>query len=245
MPVLCKSRAAARVLVRVRVRSYKKSASFIESERKSELSNEINMHLPDYEINMHLPDCEHGNRVMVVVDSNPEAKGALEWALSHTVQNQDTIVLLHVARKGTCTPYIFATNLTLIRDIMFDVPDGKPQGEIDQRAYNLLQVTKNVCQLTRPEVHVEITTRKGREKGAIIVEVAKQLKVSLLVLGHQKQSFLCRLRKIGMSKRNNSSIVDYCIQNANCMTLSVRRKNRKYGGYLITTKRHKNFWLLA
>ncbi|KAK6148634.1 hypothetical protein DH2020_019546 [Rehmannia glutinosa] len=239
MPILCKSRAAARVLVHVRVRvcvrSYKKSASFIESERKSEHSNEINM---------HLPDCEHGNRVMVVVDSNPEAKGALEWALSHSVQTQDTIVLLHVARKGTYLHIWFEHNYVL-GDIMFHVPDGKPQGEIDQRAYNLLQATKNMCQLTRPEVHVEITTRKGREKGAIIVEVAKQLKVSLLVSGHQKQSFLCHLRKIGMSKRNNSSIVDYCIQNANCMTLSVRRKNRKYGGYLITTKRHKNFWLLA
>lgn len=40
-----------------------------------------------------------GNRVMVVVDSSLEAKGALEWALSHTVQSQDdTIVLLHVAK---------------------------------------------------------------------------------------------------------------------------------------------------
>lgn len=40
-----------------------------------------------------------GNRVMVVVDSSLEAKGALEWALSHTVQSQDdTIVLLSVSK---------------------------------------------------------------------------------------------------------------------------------------------------
>lgn len=38
-----------------------------------------------------------GNKVMVVVDSTPEAQGALEWALSHTIQAQDTILLLHVA----------------------------------------------------------------------------------------------------------------------------------------------------
>lgn len=41
---------------------------------------------------------ETGNKVMVVVDSSFEAKGALDWALSHTVQSQDTVVLVHVAR---------------------------------------------------------------------------------------------------------------------------------------------------
>lgn len=41
---------------------------------------------------------ENGNKVMVVVDSSFEAKGALDWALSHTIQCQDTVVLAHVAR---------------------------------------------------------------------------------------------------------------------------------------------------
>lgn len=38
-----------------------------------------------------------GNKIMVVVDSSLEAKGALEWALSHTAQTHDTILLLHLA----------------------------------------------------------------------------------------------------------------------------------------------------
>ncbi|GKE12614.1 universal stress protein PHOS32-like protein, partial [Tanacetum coccineum] len=38
-----------------------------------------------------------GNKVMVVVDSNMESKGALHWALDDTVQNQDTMILLHIA----------------------------------------------------------------------------------------------------------------------------------------------------
>lgn len=41
---------------------------------------------------------ESGNKVMVVVDSSFEAKGALDWALSHTIQSQDTVVLVHVTR---------------------------------------------------------------------------------------------------------------------------------------------------
>lgn len=41
-----------------------------------------------------------GNKIMVVVDSSLETKGALEWALSHTVQTQDTLFLLHVIKPS-------------------------------------------------------------------------------------------------------------------------------------------------
>lgn len=39
-----------------------------------------------------------GNRVMVVVDSRVDGKAALQWALSHTLQTQDTLLLLYVAK---------------------------------------------------------------------------------------------------------------------------------------------------
>ena len=41
-----------------------------------------------------------GRRIMIVVDSSFEAKGALQWALSHTVQNQDTLILLFVTKPS-------------------------------------------------------------------------------------------------------------------------------------------------
>lgn len=94
-------------------------------------------------------------------------------------------------------------------------------------------------------MQVEIALREGKEKGPIIVEEAKQRNVSLLVLGQRKQSIMWRLQKLWTGKRTKNRVVDYCILNANCMTIAVRRKSREYGGYLITTKRHKNFWLLA
>lgn len=43
--------------------------------------------------------CQNGNRVMVVVDWSVEAKEALEWTLSHAVQKNDTIVLVHVLKS--------------------------------------------------------------------------------------------------------------------------------------------------
>jgi len=45
--------------------------------------------------------------------------------------------------------------------------------------------------------------------------------------------------------RMDGGVVDYCVQNAKCMAVAVRRKSRRGGGYLITTRRHKDFWLLA
>jgi hypothetical protein len=44
-------------------------------------------------------------KIMIVIDSNFEAKSSLQWALTHTVQNHDTIVLLHViksSKQGVC-----------------------------------------------------------------------------------------------------------------------------------------------
>lgn len=48
-----------------------------------------------------------GSTVMVVVGSSLDGRGALEWALSHAVGSQDTVVLLQVVKsfnKGTQLP---------------------------------------------------------------------------------------------------------------------------------------------
>lgn len=94
-------------------------------------------------------------------------------------------------------------------------------------------------------MQVEIAVEEGKEKGPAIVEAAKQRKVSLLVLGQRKRSIMWRLRRIWLGKKSKNRVVEHCIQNAKCLTIAVRRKSSKFGGYLITTKRHKDFWLLA
>lgn len=97
------------------------------------------------------------------------------------------------------------------------------------------------------QVLVKIVQVEAEEKGDAIVEKAKQQSVSLLVIGQRKRSiFWCLWRKWGRKRTSSASgVADYCIHNASCMTIAVRRKNKKLGGYLITTKRHKDFWLLA
>ncbi|GAV56508.1 Usp domain-containing protein [Cephalotus follicularis] len=168
----------------------------------------------------------NGNKVMVVVDSSLDSRGALEWALSHTVQCQDTIVLVHVHKSLK--------------------QGAESNGKHNLRAYELLHAMKIVCQIRKPGVQVEVSMLEGKEKGPLIVEEAKRQRVSLLILGQRKKSIMWHLmqRLVG-KKRKLREFVNYCIQNASCMTIAVRMKSKKHGGYLITTKRHKKFWLLA
>ncbi|CAL9144856.1 unnamed protein product [Musa hybrid cultivar] len=113
------------------------------------------------------------------------------------------------------------------------------------KGYELLHAMKSICQAKKPEVQVELCSVEGKERGPTIVEEAGKQGASLLVMGQRKRSTTWRLIMMWAGNKVGGSTVDYCVQNATCMALAVRRKSRKGGGYLITTKRHKDFWLLA
>lgn len=95
-PKLSLSRSVGRVRVRVCSPSLqrKRASNSIKTDQKVEFlgdGEEI-----DYGGSYEEENGGTGNKVMVVVDSSLDAKGALEWALSHTVQNHDTILLLYI-----------------------------------------------------------------------------------------------------------------------------------------------------
>lgn len=101
---------------------------------------------------------------------------------------------------------------------------------------------------------MEVAIAQGKEKGPIIVEESKKHDVALLILGQKKKSMTWQLIMMwahggrvvaGGGGSGGGGVVEYCIQNASCMAIAVRRKSKKLGGYLITTKRQKDFWLLA
>ncbi|KAI9091940.1 hypothetical protein K1719_027875 [Acacia pycnantha] len=171
-----------------------------------------------------------GRKIMIVVDSSFAAKGAVQWALTHTVQSQDIIILLHVTK-----PSKQATDEESSKEITTPNP----------RAYELVSSFKKMCHVKRPEVQIEIAVVEGKEKGPKIVEEARKEGVSLLVLGQKKRSTTWRLLMMWAGHLVAGGVVEYCIQNAHCMAIAVRRKGKKAGGYMITTKRHKDFWLLA
>ncbi|KAK2636011.1 hypothetical protein Ddye_030803 [Dipteronia dyeriana] len=174
-----------------------------------------------------------GRKIMIVVDSSNEAKAALQWSLSHhTVQSQDKLVLLHVIKPSNK----HATG------------DGESKTETAPRAcHEAVGSLKKICQQKRPEVELEVAVVEATEKGPAIVEEARKQGAALLILGQRKRSMTWRLIMMWAGNRvaGGGGVVEYCIQNANCMAIAVRRKSNKQGGYLITTKRHKDFWLLA
>ena len=97
------------------------------------------------------------------------------------------------------------------------------------------------------QVELEVAVVEATEKGPAIVEEARKQEAALLILGQRKRSMTWRLIMMWAGNRvaGGGGVVEYCIQNANCIAIAVRRKSNKQGGYLITTKRHKDFWLLA
>ncbi|KAA0034480.1 hypothetical protein IC582_022988 [Cucumis melo] len=228
LPSFCLNRIRPHVRVPIQSKPDYVSAKTGPNKKIDDCSDEKNDHIGVDQSNKGVMGI--GRKIMIVVDSTIEAEGALHWALSHTVQIQDNILLLHVTK-----------------------PSSKGEGpnkETAPRAYELVHSMRTLCQLKRPEVETEVVVVEGgKEKGAVIVEEARKRGVSLLVLGQKKRSTTWRLLMVWAGQRwgggSSGGVVEYCIQNASCMAIAVRRKSKKLGGYLITTKRQKDFWLLA
>ncbi|KAH9317921.1 hypothetical protein KI387_019690 [Taxus chinensis] len=98
---------------------------------------------------------------------------------------------------------------------------------------------RSLCKARRPEVEVQAVVVQAREKATTIVNQANKLHVSVLILGQRRPSLFLRFL------RKKDELVDYCIDHAECMTLGVSKQSSSIGGYLINSKWHKNFWLLA
>ncbi|KAI0501117.1 uncharacterized protein LOC110093516 [Dendrobium catenatum] len=187
-----------------------------------------------------------GRKIMIVVDSSRESKVALQWALSHTAQSQDTILLLNVVKPSSSSSSS-SSNININVSHAVDGDEMK-----DPRSYDLLCAMKRISQQKKPEVKVEICLVEGKDKGPVIVEAAKKQGAALLVLGSRKRRPMMVMWRLLMvwrgrgSGKGSKAVVDYCIKNASCMAVGVRRRGRRAGGgYLITTRKHKDFWLLA
>ncbi|KAK6242608.1 hypothetical protein QUC31_013688 [Theobroma cacao] len=224
LPGFCLNRIRPHARVRSPPIQAKPKVDSATADQKAEICGKVG---EDKSSNGEKPGLVIGRKIMIVVDSSIEAKGAIQWALSHTVQCQDTIILLYVTKPS--------------KQVTVNEFDKNRPARASEPVCSL----KNMCKQKRPEVQVEVTVVEGKEKGPTIVEEAKRQGVALLVLGQKKKSMTWRLIMMWAGNRVTGGVVEYCIQNASCMAVAVRRKSKKLGGYLITTKRHKDFWLLA
>ncbi|KAG6408334.1 hypothetical protein SASPL_131339 [Salvia splendens] len=99
----------------------------------------------------------------------------------------------------------------------------------------------SLCKACKPEVEVEALVIQGPKISTVISQV-KKLEVSVLVLGQKQPSSLLSCLCLNSSSED---FVEECIQSLECLTIGVRKQSKTVGGYLISTRWHKNFWLLA
>ncbi|XP_020191554.1 uncharacterized protein [Aegilops tauschii subsp. strangulata] len=133
--------------------------------------------------------------------------------------------LTHVANRGD-----FLTLLHIL-------PRGG--GARGEDAAALANSLGSLCKACKPEVEVEALVIQGPMLATVLSQV-KKLEASVLVLSQSKPSpFCCFLRSRG------EVLAEECISRAECLTLAVRRQSKGVGGYLVSTRWQKNFWLLA
>lgn len=133
--------------------------------------------------------------------------------------------LTHVTNKGD-----WLTLLHIISD-----------SDSSSSASTLASSLGSLCKACKPEVEVEALVIQGPKLATVLSQV-KKLEASVLVLGQKKPSPIMTCL-FGVS--NSEDFVEQCINNAECLTIGVRKQSKGMGGYLISTRWQKNFWLLA
>ncbi|XP_021740358.1 uncharacterized protein LOC110706705 [Chenopodium quinoa] len=133
--------------------------------------------------------------------------------------------LTHITNKGD-----WLTLLHIISD-----------SDSHSTASTLASSLGSLCKACKPEVEVEALVIQGPKLSTVLSQV-KKLEASVLVLGQKKPSPIMTCL-FGMS--NSEDFVEQCINNAECLTIGVRKQSKGMGGYLISTRWQKNFWLLA
>lgn len=128
-----------------------------------------------------------GKRLVVVVaDPGRESAGALQWALSHAVLEQDDIILLHVepmnARK--------TTTLSFLRRQAAGSPMESGGGGSGGEYYEFLYSMKAECKRKQPKVKVQIerVEMEDKDKAITILTHADVLGAGLLVIGQRRNS---------------------------------------------------------
>lgn len=156
-------------------------------------------------------------RVMVVVDHSSHSKHAMMWALTHVANKGDLLTVLHI------------------------IPLTAKDSDSCSSSPYLANSLGALCKACKPEVEVEALVVQGPKLSTVMSQV-KKLEVSVLVLSQKKPSpFLSCI--CGTS--GSDEFVEQCINGAECLTLGVRKQSKGMGGYLVSSRWQKNFWLLA
>ncbi|PNX71321.1 universal stress family protein [Trifolium pratense] len=204
-------------------------------------------------------------KVLVVADPTRESAGALQYALCHAVMEQDELILLHVidtipSWRNTLSTFLKMPSLgTSATASLGDIGGGGAgggagggSGAEGVTVIDFLEEMKNACKVSQPKLKVrvmKVETENGKDRANTILLHTKE--VDVVVIG-QKRTLSSTLlggykRPSGGSLKGAKMIdtAEYLIHNTpgTCTCVAVQRKAN--GGYVLNTKTHRNFWLLA
>mgnify|MGYP004716560063 CR=1 FL=1 len=123
VPSFCLNRI--RPLVRIRSKNHSHFSKSEEEEEEKNDSGNVEKEKSCVDVvNVKPASVIIGRKIMIVVDSSPEAKNAIQWALTHTVQSQDLVILLYVTKPSnpgcTYSPFLCVIlGLVLAFTLMF------------------------------------------------------------------------------------------------------------------------------
>uniref|UniRef100_A0A5B7ANV4 Putative universal stress protein A-like protein n=1 Tax=Davidia involucrata TaxID=16924 RepID=A0A5B7ANV4_DAVIN len=162
---------------------------------------------------------ELGKKVMVAIDENESSYYALMWVLENlreSITNSSNPLVIFMAQPSPQNSYVFAASLGSAR--MYCPVSATPEFVNSVQEKNkkvslaLLEKAKSIC--TSHGVNAETISEVGDPKEAICNAVQKY-KINLLVLGD---------RDLGKIKRAFlGSVSNYCVHNANCPVLVVKK----------------------
>ncbi|KAK8444951.1 hypothetical protein SEVIR_9G230600v4 [Setaria viridis] len=195
--------------------------------------------------------------VMLVADPCRESTAAMEWALSHAIVEGDDILLLHVnmphphnGAAGGHVPSRSSSGGSAGSPIAaFLGGGGSGAGAGADGGGDFMEAMRGACKARYPRArvhgeHVEPATEGREAKAQTILAESQRRRVELLVIGHRRVSSFLGLRSSSGSSRGHDSTAEFLIEHSKCLCVSVQKKGQN-AGYLLNTKTHKNFWLLA
>ncbi|KAI5573077.1 hypothetical protein POPTR_010G064800v4 [Populus trichocarpa] len=189
-------------------------------------------------------------KVMVVADPSRESAGALQYALSHVVVENDELILLHVESSYSWW------NTFSFRKIYSLTPGPMPnssEGGGGVGEGDFLEAMRQVCRIAQPKIPVRLERtqlmEETKDKANTILNKSNLLRVDLLIIG-QRRGFstailgTSRYKLSGGSGTKGLDTAEYLIENSKCTCVAVQKRGQN-AGYVLNTKTHKNFWLLA
>ncbi|KAG2255537.1 hypothetical protein Bca52824_074831 [Brassica carinata] len=203
-----------------------------------------------------LSSTPQSRKIMVIADPTRESAAALQHAFSHA--EQDELILIHVENNGG----LWKTSISSSSSTSGSSPGAANANantantaaslasEIGQGEGNFLEQKKRICEISQPKVrvHTECITMEGIKAAAILLHGYK-LGVDVIIIGQRMtiSASLLGSRRPGGSLRGPKGVdtSEYLIENSKCTCVGVQKKGGQNGGYVLNTKTHKNFWLLA